>query len=167
MDGTAEAQFREYVLSRRDILLREAYLLTGDLHLAEDLVQNTLAKAYVSWYRVAASERPDAYVRRILINTNISGARRRRIGELLTGTPPDTPGHTPDQSTRVDLLRALAGLPKRQRTAVVLRYWADLPEGEVAEIMGCSIGTVRSQSARGIEKLRVAPTLRPPVPKEA
>lgn len=160
MDATTEQEFHEYVLSRRRVLLHEAFLLVGDVHAAEDLVQTALAKVYVAWRRVAASDSPDAYVRKILINTNASRFRRRRVGEVLTGLPPESVDRSPDHAERLDLVRALTELPKRQRAAVVLRYWADLPEAEVAQIMGCSVGNVRSQAFRGLEKLRAQPALR-------
>ena len=165
MDDASERDFREYVVSRRGVLEREAYLLVGDVHLAQDLVQTALAKAYVSWKRVSNSEYPDAYVRRILINTNTSRLRKRRVREVLTDTAVETQDayvvpHTGADTSRVDILRALMALPKRQRTAVVLRYWADLPEAEVAAAMGCSVGTVRSQSSKALAKLRSQPALR-------
>lgn len=159
MDATTEQQFHEYVLSRRKVLLHEAFLMVGDVHTAEDLVQSALAKVYVSWRRVVAADSPDAYVRRILINTNVSRLRRRRVREVLTGLPPEFADRNPDHAARLDLVRALVALPKRQRAAVVLRYWADLPEAEVAQIMGCSVGNVRSQAFRGLEKLRNQPAL--------
>lgn len=169
VDEADEREFRQYVLDRRDKLLREAYLLVGDVHLAEDLVQSTLAKVYVSWRRVTACEVPDAYVRRILINADRSARRRRRVGELLTGSVPEVfaVAQGPEAGDRLDVILALQTLPKRQRTAVVLRYWADLPEAEVAEVMGCSIGTVRSQAFRGLEKLRAEPAMRRLAPREA
>jgi len=165
VDDASERDFREYVVSRRGILEREAYLLVGDEHLAEDLVQMALAKAYVSWKRVNNSQYPDAYVRRILINANTSRLRKRRIREILTDTAVETKDayvapHAGTDTTRIDILRALMALPKRQRTAVVLRYWADLPEAEVAAAMGCSVGTVRSQSSKALAKLRSQPALR-------
>lgn len=168
MDEAGEQEFRQYVLARRDMLLREAFLLVGDVHLAEDLVQSTLAKAYVAWRRVAACDVPDAYVRRILVNTNLSAHRRRRVGELLTGSVPEafTAGGDPGTGDRMDVIRALQTLPKRQRTAVVLRYWADLPEAEAAAVMGCSVGTVRSQAHRGLARLRAEPAMRRLAPRE-
>lgn len=165
MEEAEEREFRHYVLARRDVLLREAYLLTGDAHLAEDLVQTALAKAYVAWRRVVAADSPDAYVRRILINAHHSASRRLRVRELLTGSVPEVlapgggPGD-PGSADRLDVVRALLALPLRQRTAVVLRYWADLPEGEVAAVMGCSVGAVRSQAHRGLERLRAEPAVR-------
>lgn len=165
MEEAEEREFRHYVLARRDTLLREAYLLTGDTHLAEDLVQTTLAKAYVAWRRVLTADAPDAYVRRILINAHHSARRRLRVRELLTGSVPEVfaPGGgvgDPASAERLDVVRALMALPLRQRTAVVLRYWADLPEGEVAAVMGCSVGAVRSQAHRGLERLRAEPAVR-------
>ena len=166
MDSATEQAFRDYVISRRDILLREAFLMVGDVHLAEDLVQTTLAKAYVAWHRVAASELPDAYVRRILVNSNLSRVRRHRVREVLTQLPPDRAWAGSDPGDRLDLLQALLSLPRRQRAVVVLRYWADLPEVEVARIMCCSVGTVRSQAYRALAKLRVLPDLQSLAPKE-
>jgi RNA polymerase sigma-70 factor (sigma-E family) len=159
VDEASEREFREYVVRRRGVLEREAYLLVGDVHLAQDLVQTALAKAYVSWQRVRSSENADAYVRRILVNANISWLRKRRVREFLTDLAVETKdayvaGPAGTDTTRVDIVRALMALPKRQRTAVVLRYWADLPEAEVAAVMGCSVGTVRSQSAKALTKLR-------------
>jgi RNA polymerase sigma-70 factor (sigma-E family) len=169
VEETDEREFRQYVLDRRDMLLREAYLLVGDRHLAEDLVQTTLAHAYVAWRRVTACDSPDAYVRRILINSNHSARRRRRVGEWLTGSVPEVfaAADGPEVGDRLDLVRALQALPERQRTAVVLRYWADLPEAEVAAVMRCSVGTVRSQAFRGLAKLREEPAMRRPGLREA
>jgi RNA polymerase sigma-70 factor (sigma-E family) len=165
VDDAGERDFRAYVISRRGMLEREAYLLVGDVHLAQDLVQTTLARAYVSWRRIEESEYPDAYVRRILVNANTSRLRRRRVREILTDTTVETRAAYADppsgaDASRLDIIRALMALPQRQRTAVVLRYWADLPEAEVAEAMGCSVGTVRSQSAKALAKLRARPELR-------
>jgi RNA polymerase sigma-70 factor (sigma-E family) len=159
VDDASERDFREYVVARRAMLEREAYLLVGDVHLAQDLVQTALAKAYVSWSRVSSSEHPDAYVRKILVNANTSRLRKRRVRELLTDMTVETREAYIDSlpgvdTTRVDVMRVLMTLPKRQRTAVVLRYWADLPEADVAEAMGCSVGTVRSQSSKALAKLR-------------
>lgn len=159
MDEASERDFREYVIGRRGRLEREAYLLVGDTHLAQDLVQTALAKAYVSWRRVSNSDNADAYVRRILVNAHLSRLRKRRVRELLTDMAVETQeayvaAPAGADTTRVDIMRALMALPKRQRTAVVLRYWVDLPEAEVAAAMGCSVGTVRSQSSKALAKLR-------------
>ncbi|HTJ70457.1 MAG TPA: SigE family RNA polymerase sigma factor [Actinospica sp.] len=150
-----DEQFREYVLARRGVLMREAYLLTGDPQQAEDLVQTTLAKTYVSWHRVRSSTSPDAYVRRILINTNISTFRRRRIREVLTATAPEPAAPTtPEHEWGPELIDALRSLPERQRAVVVLRYWEGLPEAEIAEALGCTVGTVRSHTSRALKRLR-------------
>ena len=167
MDEASEREFREYVLDRRAALEREAYLLVGDVHLAQDLVQTALVKAYVSWRRVTECESPNAYVRRILINTNNSRLRKRRVAEVLTDAPPELSSVPAADPHNVDIIRALMALPKRQRTAVVLRYWSDLPEREVAAAMGCSVGTVRSQSAKALAKLRSQAGLRQPTTRGA
>ncbi|MDI2125208.1 SigE family RNA polymerase sigma factor [Yinghuangia seranimata] len=156
-----EAAFHEFVQSQWARLVRTAYLMTGDYAEAEDVVQTALARAGAAWRRIQASERPDAYVRRILVNCN-NNRFRRKVPQLLFGTtPPDVPG--PDPIPGIDqrdaLRAALVNLPARQRAAVVLRYWEDLPEAEVALIMGCSVGTVKSQAARGLAKLRSDPAL--------
>lgn len=169
--------FHEFVRSQWPRLVRTAYLMTGDYAEAEDVAQTALARAGASWRRIQASERPDAYVRRILVNCNNNRFRRKRPTLLFGTKAPDLP--VPDDPTQAvdqrDALRtALLNLPARQRAAVVLRYWEDLPETEVAQAMGCSVGTVKSQAARGLAKLRadpaladVAPTGPVPVPSPA
>ncbi|WP_034263505.1 SigE family RNA polymerase sigma factor [Actinospica robiniae] len=168
MDRASEQRYCDFVLSRRAGLLREAYLLVGDVHLAEDLVQTVLAKIYVAWHRVSASDAPDAYVRKMLINTNVSRHRRRRVAEVLTDAPPDAAdlasaqSHAPSSA----VIEALMGLSRRQRTAIVLRFWDDLPESAVAELMGCSVGSVRTHTARAMARLRAVPDLRQPAAHE-
>lgn len=158
------AEIHDFVQSRWTRLVRTAYLLTGDHGEAEDLVQTTLIKAHAAWHRVRSCENPDAYVRRILVNANAARFRKRRITQLLGATVPEA--RVPDATRHVDqrdaLLRALAKLPARQRAVVVLRYWDDLSEAEVARILGCSIGTVKSQAVKGLAKLRVDPGLNGP-----
>lgn len=152
-----EELFHQFVSSRWHRLLRMAYLLTGDRHLAEDLTQTALAKVYRSWHRVRRSDNPDAYVRRILVSCDKDRFRKRRVAESLTDAPPDVAAPA-DEMARVEdrdrLAAALAGLPHRQRAVVVLRYWEDLSEAEVAQTLGCSPGTVKSQAARALAKLR-------------
>lgn len=160
MDSASEQSYCDYVIARRPALIREAYLLVGDVHLAEDLVQTALAKAYVAWHRVAASHAPDAYVRRILINANISRRRRRRVAEVLTAVPTDQAQAPGPGLESAMVIQALMALPQRQRAAIVLRFWDDLPESAVAELMGCSVGTVRTHTARAMAKLRTHPELR-------
>jgi RNA polymerase sigma-70 factor (sigma-E family) len=160
VDGASERDYRDYVMARRPALIHEAYLLVGEIHLAEDLVQTALTKTYVAWRRVAASQASDAYVRRILINTNTSRHRKRRVAEVLTETPPDSTPVPERQPESAAIIQALMELPQRQRAAIVLRYWDDLPESAVAELMGCSVGTVRTHTARAVARLRAHTGLR-------
>ncbi|WP_371500047.1 SigE family RNA polymerase sigma factor [Kitasatospora sp. NBC_00374] len=155
-----DAGFSEFVVARWGALVQTAYLLTGDFHEAEDLVQTTLAKAYPHWRRID----PDtaaSYLRRALVNNNRSRYRRRRVSHLLTPFLPDTPAPavTHDGEDRDLLVAALAGLPERQRAVVVLRYWEDLSLEQVADELGCSIGTVKSQASRALARLRSDPAL--------
>ena len=157
--------FDDFVATRSTRLLRTAYLLTHDRALAEDLVQTSLAKAWFAWGRIDG--RPDAYVRRVMVNTYSSWWRRRWNGEEATAEVPErgvgAKGRTEDGRVddRTDLWRALARLPKRQRAVVVLRFYEDLSEIETAEILQCSVGTVKSQASRALAKLRLDPTLSP------
>ncbi|TWF99361.1 SigE family RNA polymerase sigma factor [Kitasatospora viridis] len=159
-----EAEFSAFVQGRWNGLVRTAYLLTGNRHDAEDLAQTALAKAYASWRRVRSSTSPDAYLRRILVTSNIDRFRKRRLTEYPTGDLLEPSGpHPADASAQVDqrqvLFAVLATLPARQRAVVVLRYWEDLAEAQVADALGCSIGTVKSQAAKGLAKLRAHPGL--------
>ncbi|MER5750054.1 SigE family RNA polymerase sigma factor [Streptomyces sp. NPDC002088] len=162
MQADKEAQYEEFVRARWSRLVRTAYLLTGDAHHAEDLTQTALAKAYRSWRRVSRSDNPEAYVRRMLVSCNSDRFRKRRVAEALTSVPPERAGR--DEAVgRVDergaLLAALAELPPRQRAVVVMRYWEDLSEAEVADVLGCSPGTVKSQASKALAKLRRYPGL--------
>ncbi|MGW7818020.1 SigE family RNA polymerase sigma factor [Streptomyces puniciscabiei] len=159
-------EFQSFVIGRWPRLMRTAFLLTGEQHAAEDLVQSTLERVYVSWRKVGAADDPEAYVRRVMINLH-ARKHRRRLKEFLA--PKDDSGlvheiaDTGDRIAQADdrgaLLKALAQLPVRQREAVVLRYWEDLTEAQAAEAMGCSVGTVKSNAAKGIAKLRAIPGL--------
>ena len=162
MGRTHDAAFDELVTSQLPSLLRAAYLLTGEWGLAEDLVQDTLTKAYLAWTRVAEADAPAAYLRRILVNTHRRSYRRRRVRESLTADVPDGGTDRGTTDLRRDLVRAVAALPPRQRSVVVLRYLEDRPEAEVAEILGCSVGTVKSQASRALDKLRRHPALAEP-----
>lgn len=137
-------------------LLRTAYLLCGDRGKAEDLVQTALAKTVVAWPRLQRSEGVDHYVQRILVNTFISFQRRRSWWEHPLGRFAE--GRARDEYGRVEqrdwLRRALDGLPARQRAAVVLRFYEDLSEQDTAAVLGCSVGTVKSLSSRGLQTLR-------------
>lgn len=157
--------FDDFVATRSTRLLRTAYLLTHDRALAEDLVQTSLAKAWFAWGRIDGQ--PDAYVRRVMVNTYSSWWRRRWNGEQATAELPEratAAGHRTEAvrvDDRTDLWRALARLPRRQRAVVVLRFYEDLSEIETAEILQCSVGTVKSQASRALAKLRIDPTLSP------
>lgn len=147
--------------ARWPALLRTAYLLTGDRHHAEDLAQSALEKAATAWSRVRRADDVDAYVRRILLNAHLSRFRRRRVVEVLSKETPEVSSTDSSQqiAIRDELLKALATLPKRQCAVVVLRYWEDLTESQTAAVLGCSVGTVRSQAFKALTKLRVSPLL--------
>lgn len=156
MDDIAQEQFRVFVVAHSRGLMRLAYLLTQDHHLAEDLVQTALLRAYRNWARVSGVERPEAYVHKILVNERRMWWRRRRIQDDPHADLPDRPG--PDTSADVDtrdaLWRELARLPARTRAVLVLRYWEDDSEADTAEILCCSAGTVKSHASRGLARLR-------------
>ncbi|CAM5726667.1 RNA polymerase OS=Streptomyces glaucescens OX=1907 GN=SGLAU_11485 PE=3 SV=1 [Streptomyces glaucescens] len=142
--------------------MRTAYLLTGDAHHAEDLTQTALAKVYRSWRRISRADNPEAYVRRMLVSCNSDRFRKRRVPEALTASPPERAGSDAAVAwvdERSSLLTALAGLPPRQRAVVVMRYWEDLSEAEVADVLACSPGTVKSQASKGLASLRTYPGL--------
>ena len=155
--------FDDFVAARSTSLLRTAYLLTHDRGLAEDLLQTALAKAWFAWERIDGQ--PEAYVRRILVNTYATWWRRKWNGEEPTEDLPESgsavgrPGESHRADDRADLWQALGRLPKRQRAVVVLRFYEDLSEAETAEILGCSVGTVKSQASKALAKLRLDPRL--------
>ncbi|MFI6818822.1 SigE family RNA polymerase sigma factor [Nonomuraea sp. NPDC050328] len=144
--------FREYVRTRGPALLRTAHQLTGHASDAEDLLQSALFKTYQAWGRV---QDRDGYVRRAMVNINISQWRRRKLEEFPSDELPE-PSRPPDWSTETDerLDQALALLPERMRAAVLLRYYEDLTEPEVASRLGISVGTVKSTVSRAMAKLR-------------
>ena len=152
--------FSAFAVSRWPGLVRLAFGLTGDRWTAEDIAQTTLARAYVAWRRVSRADDPDAYLRRILVNASNRRFRRRRVAEQ-PGDPPETAVEGPADlvSERTALLAALRQLPPRQRAVVVLRYWEDLTDAQIAATLGCSPGTVRSQLSRALAKLRMSPAL--------
>lgn len=150
----APASFDEYVRERHTELLRFAHVLTGDRHLAEDLVQDALERAGLHWRRIRRQDDPEGYLRRTIVNQHISGIRRRRR-ESLVAAPPEQP--SVDGSGRDDAMwRLLATLPRQQRAVLVLRFYLDLSEAQIAEILDCSVGTVKSNSSRAMAKLRAA-----------
>lgn len=149
--------FGEYVRSRGHALLRAAQGMTGNRADAEDLLQATLVKAYLSWDRIEDPAVLDAYVRRVMVNTHISGWRRRRLDEYPTDELPDAPAAL-DASEDSDLhdvvRRAIDRLPRQMRAAVLLRFFDDLTEPEVAAALGVTVGTVKSTVSRAVAKLR-------------
>ncbi|WP_129668826.1 SigE family RNA polymerase sigma factor [Phytoactinopolyspora endophytica] len=174
-----EASYREFVVARRRALLRTAFLLCGDWHLAEDLVQETLAKLYVAWRRVKRRDDVDAYARKTLVNAYIDHSRRPWRREQAAEVSRNHEGAgaavnsyagpsraTPERHTSGDpaelgdptlrrrLLDVLVEVPQRQRAVLVLRFWEDLSVEQVADLLSCSAGTVKSQTSRGLVRLR-------------
>jgi len=155
------ADFDRFVAESTDALLRTAYLIVGDLGEAEDLVQDTLFEVARRWPRVRRMEHPNAYARRILVNRAVGGAKRRarRRQELAAGVPPERALPTvagAQIGEHDELITALTTLPPRQRAVIVLRYFLDLPEAEVAAALKCSLGTVKSTASRGLARLERA-----------
>jgi RNA polymerase sigma-70 factor (sigma-E family) len=154
--------FAAFVAARSPALVSTAWLLTGDHGRAEDLVQEALARTWQSWSRIRDDGWPEAYVRRTMVNLNISWWRRRWRGERPTAVlPQQALADIGDQADLRDVVRrALASLPPRQRAVVVLRYFEDWSEVQTAQALGCSVGTVKSQAARAVARLRADPQLR-------
>jgi RNA polymerase sigma-70 factor (sigma-E family) len=162
MDASADDEFSQFMHGRWSQLVRLGYGLTGDQQLAEDLAQTAFARAYASWSRVRRADDPDAYVRRIVVNANKNRFRKLRVSELLTDSLPELMAASDSSGQRDDravLVQALMRLSYGQRAAVVLRYWLDMTETETAAVLGCSVGNVKSQAARGLAKLRTSTTL--------
>lgn len=161
--GTADRGFEAFVRAHSAALLRLAYLLNGgDEQAAHDLTQTTLTRVFVRWSRVSTVEDPVAYTRRVMINANLSFVRRRRAREV-----PLEPAHEDQHAAASELSRvedrtrlgpALRRLPPRQRAVIVLRFLEDMSERDTAEALGCSLGTVKSQTSRGLAMLRADPT---------
>jgi RNA polymerase sigma-70 factor (sigma-E family) len=163
VDEQGREAFRTYVAARSPALLRMAYLLTGSRADAEDLLQTALAKTYLAWDRIREREALDGYVRRVMANSHTSRWRRRKINEYATDDLPERGGQRDameDLALHDALWTALAGLPKRQRATVVLRYYEDLSEAETAAVLGISVGTVKSTTSRALAKLRDSSGLR-------
>jgi RNA polymerase sigma-70 factor (sigma-E family) len=152
-----DEQFHQFVVSRRAALVRTATLLTaGDAHLAEDLVQSTLTKLYVAWPSFQRADNPDGYVRRTLVNA-LTDERRRwwRRSERPMAEVPDRAAAEHVNGDVSDGLRvALKELPPKMRAALVFRYFYDLDVADTADALGCSEGTVKSQTARALDRLR-------------
>ena len=156
-----DVAFSAFVAARSRGLLRLAYLLTHDEGMAEDLLQTALTKSWFAWDRL--DNDPLRYVRRVLVTTSVSWWRRRWTHELPTEALPElpVPGTIDDRAGAQDLWIAIGRLPVRQRAVVVLRYYEDLSEAETADLLGCSVGTVKSQCSRALVKLRLDTALEP------
>jgi RNA polymerase sigma-70 factor (sigma-E family) len=152
-----DRSFGDYVAARSGSLLRMAFLLTRNRADAEDLVQAALAKTFQAWDKIEDHKALDGYVRRAMVNTHISWWRRRRVEEYPTDDIPDraVADHADGSELHESLRRALDRLPSRMRAAVVLRYYEDMTESEIAEILGISQGTVKSTVSRAVAKLRI------------
>src|SRR5580698_7794795 len=152
-----DAAFREYVQTRGAALLRMAIVLTGNRADAEDLVQAALAKTYLAWGKINDRAALDAYVRRAMVNTHISWWRRRKLEEFPTDELPDqaVADHAGESDMAEVVRRALDRLPQRMRAAVMLRYFEDMTEPEIATALGVSLGTVKSTVSRAVAKLRI------------
>ncbi len=156
--GTDATTFEQYAGTAWPTLYRYAYLLAGNHADAEDIAQQTLLKACKSWSRIKESDSPTAYLRRMLTNTYLSQGRpKARRLELLTDAPPER-DHAPagGPEDRMTLWPHVASLPPRQRAVIVLRFYEDLSEQEIAEALGCSRGNVKSTSHRALKALRAA-----------
>jgi RNA polymerase sigma-70 factor (sigma-E family) len=152
-----DVAFRDYVLARGTTLLRIAIMLTGNRADAEDLVQAALANTYLAWDKINDRAALDAYVRRAMINTQISWWRRRKLEEFPTDELPDQAVADParDSDLAEVVRRALDRLPQRMRAAVMLRYFEDMTEPEIAALLGVSLGTVKSTVSRAVARLRI------------
>ncbi|MFD0278723.1 SigE family RNA polymerase sigma factor [Kitasatospora sp. NPDC127111] len=159
---TRDAEFTEYVASRSGWLRKVAYLLCGDWHRADDLVQESVTRLYVHWSRAGRVENVDGYARKVLVNVFLA-EQRSPWWRRTTRSGIETDGVSPsvDLDASLDLRQALAALPPRQRATVVLRYYCDLTIDQAAEALGCSPGNVKSQTSRGLDTLRSSLTARP------
>lgn len=154
--------FAQFIVAREQALRRTGWLLTGDWGLAEDLVQTALARVWPRWERIRRRDNPEIYVRQVMINTWITWTRRRWRGEKPSEAVTDYAARgdlAAEVSMRLALRDALATLPDRQRAVLVLRVYDDLPEAQVAQILKCSAGTVKSSMSRALAKLREDPRI--------
>ncbi|MBA3293556.1 MAG: SigE family RNA polymerase sigma factor [Geodermatophilaceae bacterium] len=148
-------EFRDFVVISTPALFRTAFMLTGDRGHAEDLVQTALMKTSRRWTQIENREARYAYVRRVMVNTQTSWFRRRRVIENFVDVVPESDAQVDDfQAMEGRTLPALAQLPERMRAVLVLRFYEDLGEAETARLLGCSVGTVKSQTSRGLARLR-------------
>ena len=152
MQADEREAFDAFARGRMRELLRFAHLLTGDPHRAADLVQDALERTLISWHRVERKDDPEAYVRRAIVNRHVSVWRRLRRERLVAETPEQAYDDVGGRDA--ELWAALATLPPRQRAVLVLRYYEDMSEADCAAVMGCSVGTVKSQAWKAIARLR-------------
>lgn len=151
--------YEEFADSRLTALLRYAVMLTGDPHQAQDLVQETMVRVQLNWRRVSGADSPERYVRRMLTNQFIDWRRGSWMCRVLLRADPDEAvvvpvDHAQSTADRDQVWSWLARLPRRQRATLVLRYYEDLPDAEIAEILGCAVGTVRASISRALATLR-------------
>jgi len=162
--------FRDFVAARSAALLRTGWLLTGDWFLAQDLVQDALTRTWWRWGRLRRQDCPEAYVRKVMLSVYLSWRGRRWRGEIPTGALPEV-GDERDAYAEVDMQQsvqaALAALPRRQRAVMVLRFFDDLTEVQTAEVLGCAVGTVKSQTSKALSRLRADPSLATVLAEEA
>jgi RNA polymerase sigma-70 factor (sigma-E family) len=167
----AEAEgFAQFVAARQRALQRSAWLLTGDWALAEDLVQTALARSWPRWEGIRRRDDPEVYVRRAMVNTWAGWRRRRWRAEHPSGAVPDGPAAgdlAAEAAVRMTVHGALGTLTDRQRAVLVLRVFDDLSEAQVAQVLGCAVGTVKSTAARALARLRQDPQLAELLEREA
>jgi RNA polymerase sigma-70 factor (sigma-E family) len=154
MSPTDEGAFRAFAFTRRPGLRRTAFLLCGDWHQADDLVQSALVKLYVAWPRIRSQEPPDGYTHRILVRCYLDERRRPWRRESPVEAVDDYGAAVRPTDELLDLRAALARLPRRQRATLLMRFWLDASVAQTAEALGCSEGTVKSQTARAVNTLR-------------
>jgi RNA polymerase sigma-70 factor (sigma-E family) len=152
-------RFEDFVSARLAVMTRYALMLTGDPDLAQDLVQETMVRASLQWTKVRRADAPEAYVKRMMINLFLdwqrgSWVKRVLLRETLDDSVPGPADHAADSADRDAVWAALATLPRAQRAALVLRYYEDLPDQEIADMLGCAVGTVRSHISRALAHLR-------------
>ncbi|MEV4637682.1 SigE family RNA polymerase sigma factor [Actinoplanes sp. NPDC049548] len=166
MDDTSDAAYATFVRDRSHALLRSAFLLTGDQHLAEDLVQEALARTHRAWSRLECPGNAEAYARKVMYHAQVSFWRRPKVAEVLPGEDLVRQGGSTDDPAeaavhRVDLRSALLSLSPKQRAVIVLRFFEDRTEVEAARLLGVSVSTVKTQCARALGRLRdLVPDLR-------
>jgi len=147
--------FEEFAGARLQSLLRYATVLTGDPHLAQDIVQDVLVRVHARWGKVSRYDAPEQYVRRAILNAYISWRRRWSVRNLVSfGSPPEQVAPEPVGSEPSELWQRLAGLPRRQRAVLALRYYEGFTDAEIAELLGCTTGTVRSHASKALASLR-------------